>query len=185
MYSLSTSPWLVRVRAVHIKPANESSPIGGVGAAGRLHVSSKTIPDFDVSYFFTPNIAAELVLTYPQKHTVTLDGADIGTFKHLPPTLSLQYHFAPSSLVKPYLGIGVNYTRISNVRLLGGTASLEKSSTGVSYQLGSDFTLDKHWSLNVDLKKVRLGSDVMVAGARVSHVNIDPLLFGLGVGYRF
>ncbi|MES3023150.1 MAG: OmpW family outer membrane protein [Pseudomonadota bacterium] len=179
------SPWLIRVRAVHIKPANESAPLAGVGASDRIHVSSKTIPDFNISYFFTLNLAAELVLTYPQKHTVTLDGAAIGTFKHLPPTLSAQYHFAPAATIKPYVGLGLNYTRISSVRLLGGAADLENSSVGLSLQLGADFQLNKNWSLNLDLKKVRIGSDVLVAGARASHVSIDPLLFGVGAGYRF
>ena len=55
----------------------------------------KTIPELDISYFFTPNIAAELVLTVPQEHRVYLNGTDIGSFKHLPPTLTLQYHFMP------------------------------------------------------------------------------------------
>jgi outer membrane protein len=183
--SAAPSPWLVRVRAVHISPANESAPIGGVGAADRLHVSDKTIPELDVSYFFTPNLAAELVLTYPQKHEVTLDGANIGSFKHLPPTLSAQYHFMPASTIKPYLGAGVNYTTMSKVNLLNGAGSLEHASWGWSLQAGVDFRLDEHWSLNLDAKKVRIRSDVFIAGARASSVNVDPVLLGVGLGYRF
>ena len=109
------SPWLVRARAVHLSPADKSDPIGGVGASDRLTVSSKTIPEIDISYFFTPNIAAELILTYPQKHDVMLDGAKIGTFKHLPPTLTAQYHFMPDAQINPYVGAGINYTNISKV----------------------------------------------------------------------
>jgi outer membrane protein len=179
------SPWLVRLRAVHMSPANESDPVGGVGAADRLHVSDKTIPDFNVSYFFTPNLAAELVLTYPQKHDVTLDGANIGTFKHLPPTLSAQYHFMPDSTIKPYLGAGINYTTMSKVNLLGGAATLEHDSWGLSLQAGVDFRIDQHWSLNLDAKKVRIRSDVIIAGARASNVKVDPVLLGIGLGYRF
>ena len=179
------SPWLLRLRAVNISPANKSEPVGGTGAADRLHVSSKTIPDVDISYFFTPNLAAELVLTYPQKHDVTLDGASIGTFKHLPPTLSAQYHFAPTSAISPYLGAGVNYTTISKVNLLAGKGGLEHDSIGLSLQAGVDFKIDRNWSFNVDVKKVQLASDVFISGARVSKVKIDPVLFGIGVGYRF
>jgi outer membrane protein len=183
--SAAPSPWLVRVRAVHLSPANESAPIGGVGAADRLHVSDKTIPEVDISYFFTPNLAAELVLTYPQKHEVTLDGANIGSFKHLPPTLSAQYHFMPTSTVQPYLGAGVNYTTMSKVNLLNGAGSLEHDSWGWSLQAGVDFRIDQHWSLNLDAKKVRIRSDVFIAGARASSVNVDPVLLGIGLGYRF
>lgn len=179
------SPWLVRVRAVNISPANKSDPVGGVGASDRLTVSSKVIPEVDISYFFTPNWAAELILTYPQKHTVYLDGADIGSFKHLPPTLTAQYHFAPGGQIDPYLGAGINYTNISSVSLLNGAGNLDHSSTGLALQAGLDFKLDKNWSFNIDVKKVQIRSDVYVAGVKASAVQIDPVLVGIGVGYRF
>lgn len=179
------SPWLVRARVVNIDTANKSDQVGGVGAEDRITVGKKTIPEIDISYFFSPNVSAELILTYPQKHDVYLDGNNIGTFKHLPPTLSAQYHFAPNSNINPYLGIGVNYTNISKVNLLGGKGSLESSSFGLSVQAGVDFAIDKNWSLNLDVKKVQIRSDVKIAGAKASAVKVDPLLIGVGVGYRF
>jgi outer membrane protein len=180
------SPWLVRVRAVHIDTADKSDPVGGVGAADRVTVSNKTIPEVDISYFFTPNWASELILTYPQKHDVALDGTNIGSFKHLPPTLTLQYHFMPAAQFSPYLGAGVNYTRISNVDLAGGALQLEKDSWGFALQAGVDYKIDKNWSLNLDVKKVQIGSDLnTAAGAKVSHLDVDPWLVGVGVGYRF
>lgn len=179
------SPWLVRVRAVHIDPADKSDPVGGVGASDRLHVSDKWIPDVDISYFFTPNWAAELVLTYPQKHTVTLDGASIGTFKHLPPTLTAQYHFLPGKVFNPYVGAGINYTLISKVNLLNNGARLEHDSVGLALQAGVDYRIDERWSINVDVKKLQLRSDVTIGGVKASRVKVDPVLLGVGVGYRF
>lgn len=179
------SPWLVRARAVYVDPANKSAPVAGTGPADRIHVSTKTIPELDVSYFFTPNIAAELVLTYPQKHDVTLDGAKIGTFKHLPPTLTAQYHFLPGATINPYVGAGINYTVLSKVNLLGGAASLEHDSVGLALQAGVDFKLNKNFSINLDVKKVQIRSDVNISGVRASEVKVDPLLIGVGVGYRF
>jgi outer membrane protein len=179
------SPFLVRARAVYIDPANQSAPVGGTGASDRIHVSTKTIPELDVSYFFTPNWAAELILTYPQKHDVTLDGARIGSFKHLPPTLTAQYHFLPGATINPYVGAGVNYTLISSVSLLNGAGSLEHDSVGLALQAGVDFKLDKNWSINLDVKKVQIRSDVKISGVRASEVKVDPLLVGVGVGYRF
>lgn len=179
------SPWLVRARAVQIDPANKSTPVGGVGAGDQIKVSDKTIPELDISYFITPNVAAELILTYPQKHSVYLSGAKIGSFRHLPPTLSLQYHFAPEETVRPYVGVGLNYTHLSKVRLLDGAADLESGSWGYSLQAGADIKLTDRWSLNLDLKKVNIRTDVMVGGAKASHLKVDPLLFGVGVGYRF
>jgi outer membrane protein len=180
------SPWQVRVRAVHIDPANKSDPVGGIGASDTISVSSKTIPEIDISYFFTPNWAAELILTYPQKHKVKLGSADIGSFKHLPPTLTLQYHFMPTATFSPYVGAGVNYTRISSVDLLDGNGRLESNSIGFALQAGFDVKLDKNWSVNFDVKKVQIGSDVKdTAGNKLSKVSIDPWLVGVGIGYRF
>jgi outer membrane protein len=179
------TPWLARVRAVHIVPANESEPVGGVGASDRLHVSDKWIPEVDISYFFTPHWAAELILTYPQKHTVTLDGARIGTFKHLSPTLTAQYHFLPGASVDPYVGAGINYTLLSKVDLLDGAGKLEHDSTGLALQAGIDVRIDRNWSFNVDVKKLQLRSDVDIGGVHASRVKVDPLLLGAGFGYRF
>ncbi len=112
--------WLVRVRAVDIKTENKSDPIPTLGVpTDAIQVSDKWIPEVDITYFFTRNLAAELVLTYPQKHDVpvtqsAIGGFQAGTFKHLPPTLSLQWHFLPQGQFRPYAGIGINYTRISS-----------------------------------------------------------------------
>ena len=179
------SSWLVRVRAAHLDPANKSDPVGGVGAANRLTVESRTIPEIDITYFFTPHWATELVLTYPQKHRVSLDGTDIGSFKHLPPTLTLQYHFTPEKTFSPYVGAGLNYTRISSVNLLNGAADLESSSVGPALQAGIDYKINRNWSLNLDVKKIYIRSDVNTAAGTISQVKVDPLLIGVGIGYRF
>ena len=96
-----------------------------------------------------------------------------------------QYRFASASPFTPYVGAGVNWTTISKVRLLNGAGSLEHDSWGLAVQAGVDYALDQHWSLNLDVKKVQIRSDVMIGGAKASAVKIDPLLLGVGVGYRF
>lgn len=174
------SPWLVRARAVHLNFANNDST--GLG----LSVNNKTIPEADVSYFFNKNVAAELILTVPQSQTVYSNGSDIGSFKHLPPTLTLQYHFTDFNGFKPYVGAGVNYTRISTVNIANGAYTLDNHSYGAAYQFGVDIPLDKQWSLNIDYKKVYIKSDVYGSnGASAGTLKLDPGLLGVGVGYRF
>ena len=175
------SPWLVRLRAVHLDSANGGSTSPDLG----LSMNNKTIPEVDITYFFSPNLAAELVLTVPQRQTVYSNGTDIGTFKHLPPSLLMQYHFTNVQGFKPYVGAGVNYTRITNVNLASGTAGLEKSSVGGVLQAGLDIPIDKKLSFNIDVKKVYLRSDVFLNNANIGDFKIDPVLFGVGVGYRF
>lgn len=182
-------PWLVRVRAVNIKPADKSDPIAALSIpADKITVSTKTIPEIDFSYFFTPNFAAELILTYPQQHDVKVAGTFIGTFKHLPPTLTAQWHFLPGESFSPYVGAGLNLTLLSDVKLAVpgvGSLGLNSSSVGPALQAGVDVKVAPQWSLNLDVKYVQIRSDVKLGGTKISAVQVDPLLIGLGVGYRF
>lgn len=171
-------PWMVRARAVNLDMANKDSTSLG------LTVDNKTIPEVDVSYFFTPNMAAELILTVPQKQTVSSNGTSIGTFKHLPPTLLLQYHFTGLNGYKPYVGAGINYTDISKVSLPTGV-TLDSHSWGGALQAGVDIPLDKNWSINFDVKKVYIKTDVYSTGTSVGTLKLDPVLVGVGLGYRF
>lgn len=177
--------WQVRVRAVHLDSSNKDST--GLG----LSVNNKTIPELDISYYFTPNFAAELILTYPQKHDVRAEGlGKIGTLKHLPPTLLAQYHFTNLGAFKPYVGAGINYTRFSNVRFdpaidAALQPSVKRNSWGGALQVGFDYALDKNWSINFDVKKVYIKADIHSFGAKAGSLKVNPLLVGVGVGYRF
>ena len=178
-------PWMVRVRAVNLDSANKDST--GLG----LSINNKWMPELDVSYFFTPNIAAELVLTYPQKHDLRANGlGQIGSLKHLPPTLLAQYHFTNFGAFKPYVGAGVNYTRFSSVSFdpavqAALNPSIKKNGFGGALQIGFDYALDKNWSLNFDVKKVFIETDVSSAGTKVGTFKVNPVLVGVGLGYRF
>ena len=174
--------WQVRVRAVNLDAANK----GSAADALNLTVNDKVIPELDISYYFTPNFAAELILTYPQKHNVRAGATQIGTLKHLPPTLLAQYHFTNFGAFKPYVGAGINYTRFSSVKdTVGIDWDVKRNSWGGALQVGFDYALDKNWSLNFDIKKVYIDTDVSVGGANAGKFKVDPLLVGVGVGYRF
>ena len=170
---------LVRARAVHLDSANKDST--GLD----LSINNKTLPEVDFTYFFSPNLAAELVLTVPQKQRVYAGATQIGSLKHLPPTLTLQYHFNQVSGIKPYVGAGVNYTRFSSVDLLGGGADLKRNSYGLAFQAGVDFPLSKNLYLNVDVKKVYIKTDVIASGSNIGTFKVDPVLLGVGLGWRF
>lgn len=173
----SEGPWMVRARAVHLDSANkDSTPLG-------LTVNNKTIPEVDVSYFFTPNVAAELILTVPQKHTLRAGGVAIGSLKHLPPTLLAQYHFNLNGF-KPYVGAGLNYTRFSSVKAPAGV-DIDRNSFCAALQVGVDIPLQKNLYLNFDVKKVFIKTDVTAGGAKLGTFKVDPVLVGVGLGWRF
>jgi outer membrane protein len=175
--------FIVRARALHLDAANKDS------TGLNLSINNKTFPEVDITYFVTPNLAAELILTYPQKHEVRSNGARIGTIKHLPPTLTLQYHFTGLA-VRPYVGAGINYTRFSGVNFdaavkaaLGPT--VERNSFGLAVNAGVDVPLGGGWLLNLDLKKVQIRTDVSSFGTKVGTFKVDPLAASVGVGMRF
>ena len=175
-----SEPGLVRVRAVGLLSDNK-----GPGALD-LSVSDKVLPEVDVSYFFTPELAAELVLTYPQKHSIRLGNTHIGSLHQLPPTLLAQYHFTQLGALKPYVGAGLNFTNFSKVHFVAGVpASIEHNSFGLALQVGVDYEIAKNVYLNLDVKHVDIDTNVKISGANVGNFKVDPWLIGVGVGYRF
>ena len=175
--------WIVRGRALKLDSANKDTT--GLG----LSIDNKTFPELDISYFVTPNIAVELILTYPQKHTLYSNGAEIGTLKHLPPTLTAQYHFnAPG--FRPYVGLGVNATNFSDVQFTPAVSAalspnVKRMSYGLAMNVGVDVPVGGGWLVNLDVKKVKLATDVYAGTTKAGTFTIDPTLISLGFGKRF
>ncbi len=169
--------WMMRVRAIDIKPDASSSLAG-------LDVSSEWVPEVDFTYFVTPNIGVELILA-TARHEVTLNGTSLGKLNHLPPTVTLQYHFNPTPKIKPYVGAGVNYTRFYNVDLPG--FKVDNNSFGGALQAGVDIAVTKNGYLNLDVKKIWIDTTVKdsATGATVTNLDINPVVWGIGYGFRF
>jgi outer membrane protein len=169
--------WMVRVRAVNLQSANSDS------TGLNLSVNDKTIPEVDFTYFYTKNLAVELILTVPQEHDLKASGAKIGTVTHLPPTVLVQYHFDAGGF-KPYVGAGLNYTRFTDASLPAGV-DISRDSFGGALQLGVDIPMGSGMYFNIDVKKAFIGTDVSAAGKKAGTFKVDPLLVGVGVGWRF
>ncbi len=186
------SPWMLRARVLGVFPDDSSDKITLIG--GEADVEEAFTPDLDVSYFFTDHVAAELVFFAYSQHDVKAKGtavgdADLGSFDLVPPTLTVQYHFMPEQSFRPYVGAGLTYVLIPNED--PGDADEVRYDDGVigyALQVGFDYFLNEHWCLNLDVKKVWVNVDVEVdaLGTTVeTSVDVDPWLFGIGVGYRF
>ncbi|HNA02375.1 MAG TPA: OmpW family protein [Rhodocyclaceae bacterium] len=193
-------PLMMRVRALSMGVDNDNSHSAGqvVNSGNPLKANDKIFPEIDFTYFITPNIAAELILTYPQKHDIKFGGVKIGDVKHLPPTLTLQYHFLPEGTVRPYVGAGINYTRFMSVHInaqpavgINSPIDIDRNSFGLAGQAGVDFKVADNWFVNLDAKYVKIeAKDVRItggalAGTKVTDLKIDPWLLSVGVGYRF
>jgi outer membrane protein len=178
------NPWMVRVRATNLNWEN-----GQTGGVQTLNVNAKdkTIPEVDITYFFNKNIAAELVLSYPQRVEVKAGQASLGTVTALPPTLLAQYHFTQFGPLKPYVGAGLNYTRFGSRELNNGSTfySVEKSSIGYAAQIGADYMLTKKWGINLDVKYIQIKTDVLSAGVSAGTLDLSPIATSVGVTYKF
>ncbi len=183
-------PWQLRVRALSIMP-DEDATIATIG--GEADISNTIVPELDISYFLSDHFAVELILA-TTKHDVaakgtTLGDVDLGDIWLLPPTLTAQYHFAPYSNVRPYVGAGINYT-IFYGGDSGAVVDVDyDNGFGWALQAGIDFDLGDTYFANIDVKKVFLGTDVTVnaGGGTIipADVDIDPLIIGVVVGRRF
>lgn len=204
--SAEDNPWMVRARVISVMPDEAGAlSVSNTRLQGGVSIKESYVPELDITYFFTKNIAAELILgvtPHDVKATqVTVPGAltnaniDLGDVWLLPPTLTLQYHFQNGTKFKPYVGAGVNATFFFNEDAGPVADGIDYDpSFGPALQIGFDYDLDGKdggWAINADIKKVWINTDVTVdfttaLGAKVNaDVDIDPLIVGLGLAYKF
>ncbi|MEN9662296.1 MAG: outer membrane protein precursor [Verrucomicrobiota bacterium] len=187
----AASAWNARLRATYLQTVDKSDAFSALGlnfAKDAVKVSDRLIPEIDVGYDLTPNWSAEVVLTIPQKHTVTLQGAGrLGTFKHLPPTFLMQYRPTMAGNFHPYFAAGINVTLIfdANLAVAGVPLGLDSSSVGLAGQVGGDWKINDSWSFNVDLKKAAISTPVKAGGTTLTEARLDPWMYSIGLRRQF
>jgi outer membrane protein len=187
----AASPLSARLRATYLATVDHSDAFSALGiafASEAVKVSDKLIPEIDLDYAFSDTLSAELVLTIPQTHDVSLAGVGkLGSFKHLPPTFLLQYRGNPGGSIRPYVGAGVNFTLIfaNDLKVAGIPLYLDHYSLGLAAQGGIDWKIDARWSFNVDLKKAVIRSDVSTATTTLTTARLNPWLYAAGLRYEF
>ncbi len=176
----AASPWSVRLAATYVETTD-----GSTKKAVPVATEDKLIPEFDITYSFSSHWDAELVLTVPQEHEVKSAGTKLGSFKELPPTLLAKYKFSSIGGFTPYIGAGVNFTLIYDTDIAGGAIKLDNYSVGPAGQVGFDYKLAERWSLNADVKRMMLRTDVKAGGVALTEARLDPWLYSLGLRYSF
>ncbi len=185
-FAANDSPWMVRARGILVAPAEHAdiSPIGG-----DVDIDNSVVPEVDVTYFLSENFAVELIAAVTPHDVAHSTGVDLGSAWLLPPTLTLQYHFDPKGAsMRPYVGVGVNYTTFFGVDEPAGLDISYDDSFGLALQAGIDIPFGNGWSVNVDVKKIYINTDVTIVGLGPvveADVDINPVVFGVGVGYRY
>ncbi len=173
--------WVVRAGPYGVMPKSDNGDT--------VRVDDGFALGFNFTYYTTPNWAIEVLAATPFKHDVKLiTGEKVAEVTHLPPTVTMQYHFETANAFNPYVGLGLNYTLFfdeSTEGLLSGTDLELDGSFGLAAQVGFDIDLDNDWLLNLDVRYIDIESDAKLDGVALTSVDVSPWVIGATIGKRF
>ncbi|WP_052249638.1 OmpW family outer membrane protein [Tateyamaria sp. ANG-S1] len=136
-------------------------------------------------YFIWDNVGIELLAATPFEHDIDLAGVGFaGSVKHLPPTLSVNYHFPTDTKWKPYVGLGVNYTTFFDEQSELGTLELD-NSWGVAVQAGVDYAFSPQDAFRANIRWIDIDTDVTLNGAQIGTAEIDPIVLNFAYVRKF
>ncbi|MEA9657563.1 OmpW/AlkL family protein [Xanthomonas campestris] len=183
----SKGDWLLGVGAHQVAPKSDNGSLAG----GTLDVDVGTDirPTITAEYFIADNWGIEVLAALPFEHDINIRGLGrVGSTKHLPPVVSLQYHFNSQGKVSPFVGAGINYTRFFSTETSGALAGNDlelDASWGLAAHAGLDVKISDRGALRVDMRWIDIDSDASLNGNRIGTVNIDPLVYGVAYVHRF
>lgn len=182
----SAGTWTVGIGAHNVAPKSDNgtltaTPLGNL----KMDVGSNVRPTITGEYFLKDNLGVEVLAALPFQHDISVVGVGkVGSTKHLPPTVSLQYHFGQGK-VKPFVGVGLNYTTFFSTKSEGAIAGTNldlSDSWGLAAHLGVDFKVGEKGAIRVDYRKIDIDTKVKLNGANLgtrNTVNIDPSVYGI------
>lgn len=166
----------------YVEPKSDNGTLAG----GTTTIDGNARPTVTFEYFVRDNLGIEVLAALPFKHDINIGGSKIGTTKHLPPTVSLNYHFPTGGAFKPFAGVGINYTTFFEDRTdLGGGELKIDDSWGLAAHVGVDYALSEKAALRMDLRYIDIDSDVYLDGAKIGEVEVDPVVFGVSYVMKF
>lgn len=165
----------------------------GIPPGADAEVGDATTAVFTVEFEVKPNVGVELVLGVPPKIKAKATGSvaflgEVLTARNVAPTVLVNYHFGQSgNALRPYLGIGVNYTKFTNISTPYGWDVKLSDSVGLAVQAGVDYQFSKNWGLFASVARVDVQSKLTAVGATVLQSKIDfrPITYAAGLSYRF
>lgn len=185
-FAQEAGEWTFSVGAHQVNPKSDNGSL--VGGALDVEVDSGVSATFTGEYFIRDNLGIEILASLPFKHDINIDGLGrVGSTKHLPPTVSLQYHFGDGN-VKPFIGAGVNFTKFFSEDSTGALAGADldlDDSWGLAAHAGIDFKVGENGAIRIDARWIDIDTDVSLNGADIGTVEIDPLVYGAAYVFKF
>ncbi|GAA4794786.1 OmpW/AlkL family protein [Lysobacter hankyongensis] len=185
-FAQQAGEWTFSVGAHQVNPKSDNGSLAG--GTLDVEVDSNVRPTITAEYFVRDNLGIEVLASLPFQHDVNIAGlGNVGSTKHLPPTVSLQYHFGEGKM-KPFVGLGVNYTLFFSEDTTGALAGNDlklDDSFGLAAHAGIDFKVGEKGAIRVDARWIDIDTDVELNGAGLGTVNIDPLVYGAAYVFQF
>jgi outer membrane protein len=185
-FAQEAGDWTLAIGAHQVNPKSDNGSLAG--GTLDVEVGSDIKPTITAEYFIRDNLGIEVLASWPFDHDINIKGLGrVGSTKHLPPTVSLQYHFG-SGKVKPFVGAGVNFTLFMSEETTGALAGSDVSlsnSYGLATHAGIDFEISERSSIRVDARWIDIDTDVELNGTDIGTVNIDPLVYGAAYVIKF
>lgn len=184
-FAYEKGDWAWSLGAHQVNPSSNNGTLAG--GALSTDVGSDLNLTFTGEYFLTDQWGIEVLAALPFEHDVKLNGVEMATVKQLPPTFSVQYHFNGKK-VKPFVGLGLNYTTFFSIKekgpLAGNNLDLD-SSWGLAAHAGLDWVVRDNQYIRVDIRKMDIDSKVKLNGSDIGTVNIDPIVYGAAYVWVF
>jgi outer membrane protein len=197
-FAYERGDWVVRVGMTNVAPDDSSNNVnvGGADLGVGVNVDSNTQLGLNFVYFYSPQLAIEVLAATPFSHDIGLNTVGpLGSTKQLPPTVSANYYFLePSAKFQPYVGAGINYTlffdeKFTDANTSAGFSKLDlDNSFGLAAQLGFDYMLDDKWLVNASVRWMDIDTEAsfeLNGSAGSVDVSIDPIVYSITAGYRF
>lgn len=185
-FAQQAGEWTLGVGAHQVNPTSDNGSV--VGGTLDVEVGSNVRPTITAEYFIRNNLGIEVLASWPFEHDISIAGiGQVGSTKHLPPTVSVQYHFGQGT-VKPFVGLGVNYTLFMSEETEGALAGSDlelDSSFGLAAHAGIDFEISQKGSIRIDARWIDIDTDAKLDGVDIGTVNIDPLVYGAAYVFKF
>ncbi|MCG3859707.1 OmpW family outer membrane protein [Psychrobacter sp. Ps2] len=189
-FAVPAGTWTVAAGAHYVDPKSDN---GTLNNGLSVDVDGDVRPTISGEYFIANNVGVELLAALPFHHDITLKTGDTtidAETQHLPPTLSVQYHFDGYDLpmnVKPFVGVGVNYTTFFKERIyLGNGNDLElDDSVGVAGHVGIDIPFAPTEAFRIDARYMDIKTDASLNGTDIGEVDISPWVYGVAFVKQF
>ena len=191
-FAVPAGTWSIAAGAHMVDPKSNNGTLAD--GTFSVQVDDDIRPTISGEYFVANNIGVELLAAIPFHHDITLtdnDGNQVDAkTQHLPPTLSLQYHFDGYNMpmnVKPFVGVGVNYTTFFKERVyLGNGNDLElDDSVGIAGHVGLDIPFTPTEAFRIDARYMDIKTDASLNGNDIGEVDISPWVYGVAFVKQF